>query len=106
MDVVGLDFVIAASVELRRQQADIADVVLCAGIRAAGQINVERHIEGEPRIDMVGEREPVLPARIEAILRAYLAHRRSGESFHAFAGRHSDPDLVAFVRAGHRRGVK
>jgi ferredoxin-nitrite reductase len=36
-----------------------------------------------------------LPATIEAILRAYLAHRRDGESFHAFAGRHSDAELSA-----------
>jgi ferredoxin-nitrite reductase len=36
-----------------------------------------------------------VPARIEAILRAYLAHRRDGESFYAFAGRHSDPELRA-----------
>jgi ferredoxin-nitrite reductase len=35
------------------------------------------------------------PARVEAILRAYLAHRRDGESFYAFAGRHSDAELIA-----------
>jgi len=36
-----------------------------------------------------------LPAKIEAMLRAYLAHRRDGESFHVFAGRHSDAELTA-----------
>jgi ferredoxin-nitrite reductase len=36
-----------------------------------------------------------VPARIEAILRTYLAHRRDGESFYAFAGRHSDAELTA-----------
>jgi ferredoxin-nitrite reductase len=36
-----------------------------------------------------------LPERIEAILQAYLAHRQSGESFYAFAGRHSIADLSA-----------
>jgi ferredoxin-nitrite reductase len=34
-------------------------------------------------------------ARIEAMLRAYLAHRRHGETFHSFAGRHSDAELTA-----------
>jgi len=28
-------------------------------------------------------------------LRAYLAHCRAGESFHAFAARHSDAELLA-----------
>jgi ferredoxin-nitrite reductase len=37
----------------------------------------------------------VVPARVEAILRAYLALRRDGETFHAFAGRHSDAELTA-----------
>jgi ferredoxin-nitrite reductase len=36
-----------------------------------------------------------LPARIEAILRAYLAQRQAGESFHAFAARHSEAELLA-----------
>jgi ferredoxin-nitrite reductase len=36
-----------------------------------------------------------VPARIEAMLQAYLAHRRNGESFYAFAGRHSDVELCA-----------
>jgi ferredoxin-nitrite reductase len=40
-----------------------------------------------------------LPARIEAILRAYLAHRAKGESFHAFAGRHSDAELLGMFAA-------
>ena len=43
---------------------------------------------------------PSVPAddiapRIEAMLRAYLAHRRAGETFYAFAGRHSDGELAA-----------
>jgi ferredoxin-nitrite reductase len=36
-----------------------------------------------------------VPARVEAMLQAYLAHRRDGETFHAFAGRHSDAELTA-----------
>jgi ferredoxin-nitrite reductase len=36
-----------------------------------------------------------VPGRIEAILRAYLAHRDDGESFHGFASRHSDAELTA-----------
>jgi ferredoxin-nitrite reductase len=38
-----------------------------------------------------------LPERIAAILQAYLAHRQEGESFYAFAGRHSIADLSAIV---------
>jgi ferredoxin-nitrite reductase len=41
-----------------------------------------------------------LPERIEGILRVYIAHRRIGESFHAFAVRHNDSELLAlFTRA-------
>jgi ferredoxin-nitrite reductase len=36
-----------------------------------------------------------LPDRIETILRTYLAHRRAGEGFAAFASRHSIADLTA-----------
>jgi ferredoxin-nitrite reductase len=36
-----------------------------------------------------------VPGRVEAMLRAFLAHRRDGESFHNFVGRHSDADLTA-----------
>ena len=38
-----------------------------------------------------------VPTRIEALLRAYLAHRRDRESFHDFAGRHSDTELSAML---------
>jgi ferredoxin-nitrite reductase len=38
-----------------------------------------------------------MPARIEAMLRAYLARRDAGESFHAFAARHSVEELTALV---------
>jgi ferredoxin-nitrite reductase len=38
-----------------------------------------------------------VPARIEALLRAYLAHRRDGESFFDFAGRHGDAELGAML---------
>ena len=37
----------------------------------------------------------VLPVRIETMLRAYLAHRRAGEGFAAFANRHSIAELAA-----------
>jgi ferredoxin-nitrite reductase len=39
-----------------------------------------------------------LPARVESLLRAYLAHRRDGESFFDFAGRHSEAELGAMLR--------
>jgi ferredoxin-nitrite reductase len=47
-----------------------------------------------------------LPARIEAILRAYLAQRREGESFHAFAARHSDAELTALFAPVAESGVR
>jgi ferredoxin-nitrite reductase len=37
----------------------------------------------------------VMPARIATMLRAYLTHRRDGETFYDFAGRHSDAELSA-----------
>ena len=40
-----------------------------------------------------------VPARVEALLRAYLAHRRDSESFFDFAGRHGDAELDAMLRA-------
>jgi ferredoxin-nitrite reductase len=40
-----------------------------------------------------------VPARVEALLRAYLAHRRDGETFFDFAGRHSDAELSAMLSA-------
>jgi ferredoxin-nitrite reductase len=36
-----------------------------------------------------------LPARIEGMLRIYLARRWEGESFHSFADRHGDAELAA-----------
>jgi ferredoxin-nitrite reductase len=36
-----------------------------------------------------------IPAHVEAMLQAYLAHRRDDETFHIFAGRHSDAELTA-----------
>src|SRR6516165_126126 len=35
-----------------------------------------------------------MPQRIETMLRGFLGHRRSGESFHAFANRHSIQELI------------
>ena len=63
VDMVALDLVIAAGVDLGSQQADIADVVLCAGIRAAGEVDVEGYIDVEAGIEMVGQRQPV-PLRV------------------------------------------
>jgi len=40
-----------------------------------------------------------MPQCIEAILRGFLAHRASGESFHAFANRHSVAELVGLFDA-------
>ena len=38
-----------------------------------------------------------LPFRIERLLRGYLAARQPGESFRAFANRHSISDLAALL---------
>ena len=38
-----------------------------------------------------------MPARVEALLRAYLAKRRADESFHDFAARHSVEELKALA---------
>jgi ferredoxin-nitrite reductase len=40
-----------------------------------------------------------IPARVEALLRAYLGHRRDHETFFDFAGRHSDAELSAMLSA-------
>ena len=40
-----------------------------------------------------------MPQRIETMLRGFLGHRRSGESFHAFATRHSVEDLIRLFEA-------
>jgi hypothetical protein len=68
MDVVPLDLVIAAGIDLRRQQADIADFVLRTRIRASGQVNVERRVDNQTCVEIVrqcqrvplgvGKREP------------------------------------------------
>jgi ferredoxin-nitrite reductase len=41
-----------------------------------------------------------LPRRIEAMLHAYVAHRRPEESFHAFTNRHGIAELTALFGAG------
>jgi sulfite reductase beta subunit-like hemoprotein len=38
-----------------------------------------------------------MPERVEALLRAYLVHRRADESFHDFAARHSIEELKALA---------
>src|SRR5260370_18314365 len=49
--VVALDRVVAlADRHLGRDQTDIADVVLRAGVMAAGQMDVERRLDIDPRL--------------------------------------------------------
>ena len=38
-----------------------------------------------------------LPERLETLLRGFLARREPGESFHAFANRHSPEQLCALL---------
>jgi ferredoxin-nitrite reductase len=87
-------------------QHDIGDIgLLATTVDVGGEDEVEGyhiHVGGgsgaEQRLgrqlfqSVAGE---ALPARIEAILRAYLARRSAEESFHAFAARHSDAELLA-----------
>jgi ferredoxin-nitrite reductase len=40
-----------------------------------------------------------IPQRIESMLRGFLTHRVSGESFHVFAGRHSVEELIRLFDA-------
>ena len=49
-DVVALDRVaVLADRDLGADQADVADVVLGAGMVAAGQVDVDRHVERRAR---------------------------------------------------------
>ncbi len=59
MEVIALDLVVSAGIDLGRQETDIADRVLGAGIGAAGKIDVERHVEREPRVEILDQRQPV-----------------------------------------------
>ena len=52
--VIPLDLLVAAQIDLGRDQADIADIMLGAGIRAAGQVDVDRRIERDPRFKVIG----------------------------------------------------
>jgi ferredoxin-nitrite reductase len=87
-------------------QHDIGDIgLLATKVDAGGDDEVEGyhiHIGGGSGAEQRLGRQifqsvsaDALPARIEAILRAYLVHRTAGESFHAFAARHSDAELLA-----------
>jgi len=44
-----------------------------------------------------------LPQRVEALLRSYLSARRDGETFNAFANRHSVAELAALAGSGAAR---
>src|SRR5205085_2789320 len=54
-DVIALDLAFARG-DLRAEQPDVADVVLRAGMRTAGEMDVERLVDGDARVEMVGER--------------------------------------------------
>jgi ferredoxin-nitrite reductase len=89
-------------------QHDIGDIgLLATKVDAGGDEEVEGYhlrVGGGSGVEQRLGREIIqsipadaLPARIEAMLRTYLAHRRDGESFHDFAERHSDDELRALL---------
>src|SRR5437763_8378912 len=55
-DVIALDLLFLAYVHLGGEQADIADIVLSAGIGAAGQVNIDRLVERQACIEMIDQR--------------------------------------------------
>src|SRR5256885_11559954 len=56
--VIALDFGILVR-DPGREQPDVADGVLRTGIRATGEMNVERRVDREARIEVIGDREGV-----------------------------------------------
>jgi ferredoxin-nitrite reductase len=83
----------------------VGDIGLLAGKVEIGDDEVEGYhliVGGGSGSDRTLGREilrsipaDAVPAQIEAMLRAYLAQRGPGESFHAFTNRHSVDDLTA-----------
>jgi ferredoxin-nitrite reductase len=91
-------------------QHEVGDIgLLATKVDAGGDDEVEGyhiHVGGGSGAEQRLGREifrsvpaEALPSRIEAMLRVYLAHRREGETFHAFAGRHTDSELIALFAA-------
>ena len=54
---------LARDFRLRAEQADVAHVVLRAGVRAAGDVDVHRPVEMDALVEVVGELERV-PLRV------------------------------------------
>jgi len=65
-------------------------------LHVGGGSGAEQRLGREIRQSVPAEE---VPGRVEALLRAYLGHRRDGESFFDFAGRHSDAELGAMLSA-------
>jgi ferredoxin-nitrite reductase len=91
-------------------QHEVGDIgLLATKVDAGGDDEVEGyhiHVGGGSGAEQRLGREifrsvpaEALPSRIEAMLRVCLAHRREGETFHAFAGRHTDSELIALFAA-------
>ena len=49
----------ASVLELRTQQTDVADVVLCAAVRATGDVDVDGIVEFDFRVEKLGQRDSV-----------------------------------------------
>lgn len=89
-------------------QHDVSDIgLLATRVDVGGDDEVEGyhiHIGGGSGAEQklgrrIAQSVPAdgLPGRIEAMLQAYLQQRQEGETFHDFAGRHSDSELAAFL---------
>src|SRR5207248_6975323 len=57
-DVVAFDRLVAG-LDLGAEQADVAEVVLGAGVRAAGQVDVDGLIQLDPALDVLGDGQGV-----------------------------------------------
>ena len=94
--MIALDFGILGR-DLGREQPDVADVVLRTGIRAAGEMNVERRVDLQARIEMIGDCESVALG----IARRELAARIAGAGDDSGTNRRC-LGTQADCRQGHR----
>jgi ferredoxin-nitrite reductase len=79
---------VATKVDLGEDMDEVEGYHLVVGGGSGSELKMAREIRRSIPADAV-------PAQIETILTAYLAHREAGESFHTFANRHEVAELQA-----------